>query len=72
MKKIIISRAQSILLSVLMLCFLTSCGNDGSGITQGNSGNTQASTGTIIGFGNVIVNSIEYSRKPGLTDIVDN
>ena len=58
-------RPQSVLLGLLMLVVLTSCGIGGSGNTEGN---TQVASGSIIGFGSIIVNGIEYTRKPGLAD----
>ena len=54
-----------------MLAALTACGGGDTGSTSGDGGdggNTQVASGTIIGFGSVIVNGIEFSRKSGLAD----
>ena len=51
-------------LSLFLLFGLTAC----SGGKTTDSGGTQIASGTIIGFGSVIVNGVEFSRKTGLAD----
>jgi hypothetical protein len=64
----IIIRALTALSGAIILAALTACGGGDTGSTSSDGGNTQVASGTIIGFGSVIVNGIEFSRKPGLTD----
>ena len=52
-------------LTTLVMFMMTACG--GGGDSTGNNINL-SSTGEIIGFGSVIVNGIEFSRKAGLAD----
>jgi hypothetical protein len=72
MNKKIIFRAQyTKLLYWILLASLTVCGVGCSGSTDSTSSdgkNIQVATGTIIGFGSVIVNGIRYTRKAGLAD----
>ena len=65
-KRIIIRALYSKLLSLFLLVGLTACSSGGSGSTSTGSGGVQVATGTIIGFGSVIVNGIEFKRKPSL------
>lgn len=67
-KQIITKALYPKLLSLFLLVGLTACSIGGTGSTSTASGGTQVATGTIIGFGSVIVNGIEFSRKPGLAD----
>ena len=67
-KKIYIRACYSKLLSLLLLVCLTSCSVDTTGGGSTDSGGTQVATGTIIGFGSVVVNGIKFSRKAGLAD----
>ena len=50
-------------LGIFLLVGLSACG--GSDTTSSDSG-TQVASGKIIGFGSVVVNGIEFSRKPSL------
>lgn len=68
MNKRAISRALSGLMRVCMLFGLTGCAAGGAGGTPTGSNGVQVATGTIIGFGSVIVNGIKYTRKAGLAD----
>src|SRR6185369_15830099 len=63
-----IIRALTALSGAIMLAALTACGPGDTSDTSGDGGDTKVASGTIIGFGSVIVNGIEFSRKPGLTD----
>jgi hypothetical protein len=68
-KRIIIRARYSKLLSLFLLVGLTACSGGGTESTSSGSGdNIKVASGTIIGFGSVIVNGIEFSRKPGLAD----
>ena len=51
-------------LSLFLLVGLTAC----SGSKSTDSGDIKVASGAIIGFGSVIVNGVEFSRKPGLAD----
>ncbi len=42
--------------------------NSGSGGDLGSSTSVSSASGEIAGFGSVIVNGIEFTRKPGLAD----
>ena len=66
-KRIIIRALYSKLLSMFLLVCLTAC-SGGTDSTSSGSGDIKVASGTIIGFGSVIVNGIEFSRKPGLAD----
>jgi hypothetical protein len=58
------------LLNVILLASLTLCGfgcSPDSGKST-DSKNIQVATGTIIGFGSVIVNGVRFTRKGGLPD----
>jgi hypothetical protein len=51
-------------LSLFLLIGLAAC----SGSKSTDSGDIKVASGSIIGFGSVIVNGVEFSRKPGLAD----
>jgi len=75
MKNKIISRAPySKLINFILMVSLTICGvgcsggTGSTGSTSNDNKNIQVATGTIIGFGSVIVNGIRYTRKSGLAD----
>jgi uncharacterized protein DUF5666 len=67
-KRIIIRSLYTKLLSIFLLVGLTACSGGGSDSTSNGSGDIKVASGTIIGFGSVIVNGIEFSRKAGLAD----
>jgi hypothetical protein len=61
--------------SLLTVIFMTACSVGGNGTTGGggnnaSNGGTFANTsiGEIVGFGSIIVNGIEFTRKSGLAD----
>lgn len=61
-----ITRVISTLSGLFMLAALPACSISTGGGDSG--GNVQVASGTIIGFGSVIVNGIKFTRKPGLAD----
>ena len=65
MKKRIMIKSLSKWLGIFLLVGLSACGGS-SDTTSTDSGEFQVASGKIIGFGSVIVNGIEFSRKPGL------
>src|SRR6185369_12394102 len=56
----------------LTVILMTACSVGGDGATTGGGGNggtfANSSIGEIVGFGSVIVNGIEFTRKAGLAD----
>ena len=56
--------------SLLTIFCITACGSAGSGVVPGSGAlaSNTTSVGEIIGFGSVIVNGIEFTRKAGLAD----
>ncbi|MBC7963686.1 MAG: hypothetical protein H7Y05_12160 [Steroidobacteraceae bacterium] len=67
-KRIIIRALCFKLLGLFLLVALSACGGGTGGSSNDGFGGTQFASGTIIGFGSIIVNGIEFSRKPGLAD----
>ena len=66
MNKSIKFRALSKWLGIFLLVGLTACGGGSSDSTSVDNGEFQVASGKIIGFGSVVVNGIEFSRKPSL------
>ena len=64
-KRIMIRSLGSKWLGIFLLVGLTACGGAGDSTSSG-SGEFQVASGKIIGFGSVVVNGIEFSRKPSL------
>lgn len=57
------------LVSIFAMAGLSACGFSGAGDGSSSNGTTaEVTSGTIIGFGSVIVNGIEFTRKGGLAD----
>jgi Domain of unknown function (DUF5666) len=60
------------ILCLFTAMFVAACGGGGGGTSSTSSTTTTASngieTGTLTGFGSVIVNGVEFSRKTGLAD----
>lgn len=54
------------LLALFTMILVTACGVGGGG--EGGGGITNVANGEITGFGSVIVNGIEFTRKAGLAD----
>ncbi|HXE96005.1 MAG TPA: DUF5666 domain-containing protein [Dongiaceae bacterium] len=70
-KNIIFRAPYTKLLNAILLASLAICGSGcsgDSGKTSSDGKNIQVATGTIIGFGSVIVNGIRFTRKGGLAD----
>jgi hypothetical protein len=68
MKKRIMNRALNFKwFGIFLLAGLTACGT-GGGSTSTDNGEFQVASGKIIGFGSVVVNGIEFSRKPSLVE----
>lgn len=65
MKKRIMIKSLSKWLGIFLLVGLSACGGS-SDTTSTDTGEFQVASGKIIGFGSVVVNGIEFSRKPGL------
>lgn len=65
MKKRIMIKSLSKWFGIFLLVGLTACGGS-SDTTSTDSGEFQVASGKIIGFGSVVVNGIEFSRKPSL------
>jgi len=58
---------QCAVLVFFAVCFMAACGGGGSSAPAGTS-TVGVTTGEITGFGSIIVNGIEFSRKTGLPD----
>jgi hypothetical protein len=64
-------RLMMFVVGLMVPVLLTACGGGGGGGTQSSAGGASVAgktTGEITGFGSVIVNGIEFSRKTGLAD----
>lgn len=55
-------------LALFTVVFMAACGGGAGGSTPGSGGSANSAVGEIVGFGSVIVNGIEFSRKAGLAD----
>lgn len=67
MYKRVLIRSLAAVMSLVALVALTACVGAGGGAST-NGATAEVTSGTIIGFGSVIVNGVEFTRKNGLAD----